>query len=137
MSNENVKLSRSENMSRIKPKDTKPELLLRRKLWSIGFRYRKNDLSVFGKPDIVFKTKKIAVFCDSEFWHGKKYLDGEIPKTNTEFWIRKFEKNIQRDIEVNNYLKSEGWIVMRFWEKQIKKDTGKCVEEIVEVLNEK
>ena len=127
---EKQKISRSENMARIKRRDTKVELLLRHELWQRALRYRNNDSSVFGTPDIVFKGKKIAIFCDSEFWHGKKYLDGEIPKTNTEFWKAKLKKNIERDREVSKVLNGRGWTVLRYWEKEIKKDVSKIADEI-------
>lgn len=123
-------MSRSENMARIKPKDTSIEIILRRELWKRGLRYRKNDSSVYGKPDIVFKSKMIAIFCDSEFWHGKKYIHGEIPKRNKKFWESKLKKNIERDKIVNKTLSASHWTVMRFWEKDIKKDVSKCADAI-------
>lgn len=102
-------ISRSENMRRIKSKDTTIEILSRKELWKRGLRYRKNVKDVYGKPDIVFKGKKLAVFADSEFGHGKQLLEGKyIPKTNTEFWVKKITRNIERDKEVNEKLESEG-----------------------------
>lgn len=130
-------MTRSENMSRIKGKNTSIELILRKELWKRGLRYRLNDKSVFGKPDIVFKGKKIAIFCDSEFWHGKKFLEGEIPKNNQDFWVKKLSRNIERDKEVNNKLNEDGWIVLRYWEKDIKKDINSIVDEIEQVLKGK
>lgn len=127
-------ISRSENMSRIKSKNTKCEKLLRQELWKHGLRYRKNDKSIFGKPDIAFKSKKIAIFCDSEFWHGKKFLEGEIPKTNTDFWIKKLKSNIQQDKEVNDFLKSNGWLVLRFWEKNIIGDLESVAQTIYNIV---
>jgi DNA mismatch endonuclease (patch repair protein) len=91
-------ISRSENMRRVKSKDTSIEILLRKELWKRGFRYRKNVKDIFGKPDIVFEGKKVAIFADSEFWHGKYLMEGKyIPKTNTEFWIEKIERNTERE----------------------------------------
>lgn len=119
MNEENIS-KRSKNMSAIKSKDTSIEVILRKELWKRGLRYRKNDKTIFGNPDIIFKSKRIAVFCDSEFWHGKKFLNGEIPKTNSEFWIRKLNKNIERDKTVNKILKKTGWTVLRFSDKEIK-----------------
>ncbi|MBE6521200.1 MAG: very short patch repair endonuclease [Thermoplasmata archaeon] len=82
------------NMSRIRNKDTKIEIQLRKELWSRGLRYRKNDKSVEGKPDIVFKGPKVAVFCDSEFWHGYDWEHWKYDiKTNRDFWINKIERN--------------------------------------------
>lgn len=123
------------NMSRIRSKDTKIEVILRKELWSRGIRYRKNVKDVFGKPDIAFKSKKVAIFCDSEFFHGydwdhrKKDL-----KTNKEFWIVKIEHNIERDREVNKTLENDGWIVLRYWGKRIKNDVKGIADEIEEIL---
>ena len=114
----------------IKSKNTAIEMILRHKLYSLGYRYRIHSPNVLGKPDIVFSGKKIAVFCDSEFWHGKKYLQGEKFKTNSEFWERKISQNIERDIKVNNKLTESGWKVLRFWDREIKKDLGGCVKQI-------
>ncbi len=124
-------MDRSENMRRIKSKNTSIEIKLRKELWKKGYRYRINCKDVYGKPDICFKRKKVAVFCDSEFWHGKFYLEGKyIPKTNTEFWIEKFRKNIKRDKKVNKKLAQDGWAVLRFWEQEINNDFEHCIEMI-------
>ncbi len=124
-------ISRSENMSRIRGADTTIELALRKGLKKIGYRFRINDKSVFGKPDIVFKSKKLAVFCDSEFWHGKDYLRSrKLPKTNTAFWKNKIRANIERDKEVNRYLRSHGWQVVRIWAKDIKHNVTRCIVRI-------
>lgn len=128
-------ISRSENMRRIKSEETSIEIKLRKALWAKGYRYRKNCKKVFGKPDICFIGKKIAIFCDSEFWHGKYLLEDKyIPKTNTEFWISKLERNIQRDKEVNEALHKDGWIVLRFWQKDIEKNIDDCISKIEKVL---
>ena len=128
-------ISRSENMRRIKSKDTTIEILLRKELWKRGLRYRKNVKDIYGKPDIVFKRKKLAVFADSEFWHGKQLLEGKyIPKTNTDFWVNKITRTIERDKEVNKKLKSEGWTILRFWETDIRKDVCECVNIIEKTL---
>ena len=117
-------------MKRIKSKDTSIEILLRKALWKKGYRYRKNCKDITGKPDICFKGKKIAIFCDSEFWHGKYFLEGKyIPKTNRKFWTEKLQKNIERDKIVNQKLKEESWIVLRFWEEDIRKNLDKCIKE--------
>lgn len=130
-----AKLTRSENMSRIKSRNTSIEIALRQALWAKGVRYRIHDKSVFGKPDIVFKAKKIAVFCDSEFWHGKDYLEGKYPiKTNKEFWNKKLEQNIKRDKEVNKQLNEEGWTVLRFWASDIKNDLSSVLSKILIAL---
>ena len=124
------KCSRSENMRRIKAKDTKIERLLAKAMWNAGLRYRKNCKDIFGKPDFCFKGKKIAIFCDSEFWHGKKFLEGERFKTNSDFWEEKITRNIERDREVNEQLKREGWTVLRFWGNDIEKNTYVCLKKI-------
>lgn len=117
------------NMKRIKNKDSEIELLLRKELWSRGLRYRKNVNKIFGHPDIVFMSKKIAVFVDSEFWHGYDWDNRKADfKSNQEFWIPKIEHNIERDKEVNERLCNEGWTVLRFWGKQIKKETAYCAD---------
>lgn len=98
----------SYNMQQIKSKDTKIEIALRKELWRRGLRYQKNSKKVFGKPDIVFIGKKVAVFCDSEFWHGFDWKNKKKEfKTNQDFWISKIERNIARDNEVNETLKKK------------------------------
>ena len=119
------------NMQRVKSKDSEIEKILRNALWNKGYRYRKNVKDIFGHPDIVFKSKKVAIFCDSEFWHGYDWerKKNEI-KTRQDFWIPKIERNMQRDKEVNMKLSEEGWTVLRFWGTEIKKQTKNCVKEI-------
>ncbi len=135
MKKKNSPISRSENMRRIKSKDTSIEIILRKELWKRNLRYRKNLKDVYGKPDIVFKKKKVAIFADSEFWHGKQLLEGKyIPKTNTEFWVKKISRNIERDKEVNIFLEQEGWTILRFWEKDIRANVVDCADKIEEVL---
>ena len=127
---------RHKNMQAVKSKDSKIELLLRQELWSRGLRYRKNVNSVYGHPDIVFIGKKIAIFCDSEFWHGYDWEKRKSDiKSNKEFWISKIERNMARDKEVNDYLTSNGWTVLRFWGKQIQKDAKRCADLIEEEVN--
>lgn len=122
----------------IKSKGSKIEALLAKSLWTRGMRYRKNDSTVFGKPDFVFKSKQIAIFCDSEFWHGYNYIiKGERFKTNPEFWEKKILRNIERDQEVTAKLNEEGWIVLRFWGKQIQKELEACVNTIEEAYQRK
>lgn len=129
---------RRRNMQAVKAKDTDIELLLRRELWSRGLRYRKNCKSVMGKPDIVFLRAKVAVFCDSEFWHGFNWNEKKnVIKSNREFWIPKIERNILRDQEVTNELESAGWVVLRFWGKKIKADCVGCADYIEQVLSDR
>ena len=125
-------------MQAIKSKDTEIELLLRKELWSRGFRYRKNYKKLIGKPDIVFTKYKIAIFCDSEFWHGKNYHEStDRIGTNSDYWKQIIKRNIERDKEVNGRLLAEGWTVIRFWEKEIRKETDSCVEKIISVISNK
>lgn len=128
----------SYNMRCVKNKDSDIELMLRRELWSRGLRYRKNVTRIVGKPDIAFLGKKVAVFCDSEFWHGFNWEERKKDfKSNQDFWILKIERNIQRDIEVNKQLTEEGWTVLRFWGRDIKKNCSECADKIQERLKEK
>lgn len=133
---------RTKNMKAVKSSGTQIEKLLAKVLWKNGLRYRKNDKTVFGKPDFTFKGLKIAVFCDSEFWHGKDWEQRKYDfKSNQAFWIAKIERNIQRDKVVNERLKEDGWTVLRFWGKDIEKDTYSCMlkikNEVVKRQNEK
>ncbi len=126
----------SYNMSRVCNRNTALEIIFRDELNRRGLTtYRRNDKSVFGKPDFVFAARKIAVFCDSEFWHGYDWgtAKGEI-KSNRDFWIPKIERNMARDKEVNDKLKSDGWTVLRFWGKRIKDDVIGCVDEVENFL---
>ena len=125
-------------MKQIKNKNSEIELKLRKELWSRGLRYQKNVNGIVGKPDIVFKGKKVAVFCDSEFWHGYDWDNRKNDfNSNKEFWIAKIERNMARDNEVNTILKSEGWIVLRFWGKEIKKHCKECADKVQKVLEDR
>ena len=129
---------RRKNMQAVKNKDSQIELLLRRELWSRGLRYRKNVNRIYGKPDIVFIGKKIAVFCDSEFWHGYNWEERKKDfKSHQEFWIPKIERNMERDAEVTAKLESEGWTVIRFWGNEIKKNTAQCADIIEKAVHSK
>lgn len=119
----------SYNMRQVKNKNSKIEIALRKELWSRGLRYQKNVSEIFGKPDLVFKGKKVAVFCDSEFWHGYNWEERKKDfKSNREFWIPKIERNMQRDKEVTEELCRQGWAVLRFWGNDIKNNCGKCAD---------
>ncbi|MBQ9885742.1 MAG: very short patch repair endonuclease [Lachnospiraceae bacterium] len=132
-----TKEQRHKNMSNIKSKNTKIEIKLRKALWNRGFRYRKNYTELPGKPDIVITKHKIAIFCDSEFFHGKDWdvLKPQLERgKNPEFWINKISGNINRDQDVNRQLNALGWTVIRFWGKEILKDTDQCIKVIEEAV---
>jgi len=127
---------RSYNMSRIKSKDTSIEKILRSALWNKGYRYLVSPKNIFGKPDIVFKSRKIAIFCDSSFWHGRNFAEDIARiKTNQKYWHDKISRNIERDKEVNEKLKKDGWKVLRFWDDDIKEDLEMVVKRIEMVLS--
>ncbi len=132
-----TKEQRSKNMKAVKNKGSNIEKRLMKFLWQKGFRYTKNDESVFGKPDIAFKGLKIAIFCDSEFWHGKNWETKKMEhKTNIQFWYKKIERNMERDKEVNIQLTENGWKVLRFWGNDILKNTENCINQIENVIKE-
>lgn len=121
------------NMSRIRSKNTKPEQRVMKVLRDKGVWFTRHRTDVTGKPDIVFKRKKIAVFIDSDFWHGKKHL----PKSNQDFWIKKLERNRQRDEEVNASLTGQGWTVLRISEEEVKKHFDDCINKILAAIGRK
>lgn len=132
-----TKDQRSKNMRHVKSKDTTIELKLRKELWHRGYRYRKNYSKLPGKPDIVLMKQKIVIFCDSEFFHGK---DWEILKpriirgNNPNYWLKKIERNMERDRENDQQLLALGWTVIRFWGKDILKNTEECIKVIEETI---
>ena len=121
-------------MSAIKSKGTKPEILLGKAMWALGLRYRKHGKNIPGKPDFVFKGKKIAVFCDGDFWHGNNWKLRRLKSIKEElagyddYWKKKISRNIERDKEVNQILIDDGWTVIRFWESDINTDVLNCAE---------
>ena len=128
---------RRKNMQHIKSKDTSIEIALRKALWKKGYRYRKNFKGLPGKPDIAITKYKIAIFCDGEFFHGK---DWEVKKPklmnskNSDYWIWKIERNMERDHENEQKLLFIGWTVIRFWGKEILKNTDDCIKVIEEAI---
>lgn len=127
---------RHKNMKHIRYQDTQPEVILRKALWHRGIRYRKNYSALPGKPDIVLTRQKIAIFVDGDFWHarGHQLQPGEQVKSNKEYWGPKLKRNVERDKEVNDMLTDLGWIVLRFWESDIKKNLEGCIQEIIRYL---
>lgn len=133
-----TKDQRRKNMQAVKSKGSQIEKTLAKALFARGHRYRKNDRSVFGKPDLTFKRLKIAIFVDSEFWHGKDWDVRKLQhKTNKEFWLNKIQRNIERDNEVNLRLSEEGWSILRFWGKDIEKKLETCVSKIEQIIYER
>ena len=125
-------------MQAVKAKDSQIELLLRRGLWAQGYRYRLHDKNLPGKPDIVFVSERVVIFCDSEFWHGYDWELRKLEiKTNQEFWHKKIQRNIERDHEVTEQLRNQDWIVLRFWGHDIKQDLDGCIKVIVQTLANK
>ena len=125
------------NMSCIHGKDTSIEVVLRKALWTKGYRYRKNYKLLPGRPDIAITKYKIAVFCDSEFFHGKDWetLRNKLRTgKNSDYWIKKIERNIERDKEKDLLLQAEGWTVIHFWGEDILKNTEVCIEVIEETI---
>ena len=129
-------------MNKVGSKDTTPETIFRKTLWSRGFRYRVCPDNILGKPDVVFVAKKIAIFIDGDFWHGRQWkqrklssLEDQFQKTSTkDYWLNKIRRNMERDCRVTSELISKGWTVLRFWESDIRKNLEGCVQMAIEVL---
>ena len=117
--------------------DTQHEKMLRRELWRMGLRYRKNVETLPGKPDIVFVRARVAVFCDGDFWHGRNWEEQKsklCQGTNAEYWLLKIEGNIKRDRLNNALLEADGWSVLRLWETDIKRDPQAAAALVREVV---
>lgn len=122
-------------MSAIRGKDTGIELKLRKALTERGIRYRKYSSSVPGHPDIFLPAERIAIFADSEFWHGYQFEENEAKiKTNRDYWIPKIKRNMERDEEVNKALAEQGYCVLRYWGFEIEKDFDRVIDEIVQAI---
>jgi len=127
------KEKRSEIMSKIRGKDTKIEILIRKRIWAKGIRYRIHCRGVPGTPDICSKTRRIAVFLDGCFWHGCPRCSKKLPETNKDFWRKKIEENRKRRKKVLLKLREEGYKVLQFWECEIKEDPDGVAEKIAKV----
>lgn len=128
---------RRKNMQHIRSKDTEIEMILRKALWKSGIRYRKNYDKLPGKPDIAITKYKIAIFCDGEFFHGKNWdqLSEKLKySNNSDYWIKKISRNIERDREIDASVRAMGWYVIRFWGKDIKKDIDSCLKVVQEAI---
>lgn len=129
---------RSQTMRRIRSKDTKAEVRLRRALWQRGYRYRKNVRDLPGSPDIAIKKYKLAVFVDGEFWHGYRWAEKrDTIKSNRAYWIPKIERNMQRDRQNTRLLQEKGWTVLRFWERRLKKEFDLCLSIVIDAIEQK
>ena len=127
-----TKEKRSSVMARIRSKDTKPELLVRSELHKQGLRYRLHRKNLPGKPDIVFVSKRLAIFVHGCFWHSHNdCIDGRVPKSNTMYWESKLKRNVERDVENRQKLKDQGWRTLVVWECEVEKNLSEVVKRIV------
>lgn len=126
--------TRSYNMSRIHGKDTKPEERVRKYLLSKGFRYRKNDKRLPGKPDIVLPRYRTVIFVNGCFWHGHGCEFFAWPKHNADFWRNKIQETIRRDERKRSDLQASGWKVLTVWECELKKQPGKTLSALIETI---
>jgi DNA mismatch endonuclease (patch repair protein) len=117
-------------MQNIRSTNTQVELLIARELRKNNIYFAKNVKNILGKPDIVFRRKKIVIFIDSDFWHGHPKR-GVKPKSNKKYWIDKIKRNIERDRFVTKELKKAGWTVLRFWEYDIRANHNEYVNKIL------
>jgi DNA mismatch endonuclease (patch repair protein) len=128
-------------MSNIRSSDTKPEIFFRKALWKWGIKYRKNVKTLFGKPDIAIIKYKLVIFIDGDYWHGNDWAkrgfssQDEMLSSYSEYWQKKIKRNIERDIEVNNYYKTNKWTILRFWESDINKNLNKCIIKTIKAIN--
>lgn len=122
----------SDRKRAVKSKDTKPEVQLRKAVWRMGFRYRKNVKTLEGSPDLVFPRQKVAVFVDGDFWHGRNWPERRKRlQRNRDYWIRKIEGNIARDRRVDTALANRGWSVVRLWSEDVRRDIESCVTAVI------
>lgn len=118
--------------------NTAPELLLRKALWALGARYRLHPSDLPGKPDLVFRSRRVAVFCDGDFWHGRNWEERRRRLergSNAEYWTAKIQRNRARDAEVDAQLREMGWRVVRVWESDIRRDANAVARSIAGLLS--
>lgn len=127
---------RRKNMQNIRSEGTKPERTIMRELRKRKIYFAKHVKKITGKPDIVFRRKKVVVFIDSDFWHGhpERFI---MPKTNVEYWEKKINRNKERDLEVNRELSEQGWEIIRIWEYDINHELSDCLNRIFEAIDRK
>lgn len=125
-------------MSRVRSSGSLIERTLGKALWKEGIRYRKQYSKAYGKPDFALVSLKIAIFCDSSFWHGRGFPEAASQfKSNRDFWLPKIQRNISRDEQVNSVLKEQGWVVLRFWDDSILGDTARCVSDVQDAMKQR
>jgi DNA mismatch endonuclease (patch repair protein) len=127
----------SRTKSAVRALDTRPEVLLRSAIWRRGLRYRVAPVGIPGKPDVVFARKRVAIFCDGDFWHGKEWETRRVKLAkghNPEYWVAKIEANIARDRRVTAALRLDGWVVLRFWESDVLDDVQRVADAVERVL---
>lgn len=123
-----------------KKTDTRCEVMMRRALWAAGCRYRKNAKDLPGQPDVIFPGARIAVFCDGDFWHGRDWESRRQKLsrgTNSEYWLAKIQRNMERDRQNTQRLQEMGWTVLRFWESQIRSDVAEVARAVLGTLKGK
>lgn len=126
----------SKRMGKVKLKMGTAEMLLAKSLWHQGIRYRKNYRKIPGSPDVAITSKKVAIFIDGDFWHGKNWENNKNKiVSNRDYWHAKIEENIARDLRVNGRLSQLGWKVIRFWESDFLMDQMNCVQQIIKILS--
>lgn len=125
---------RRKNMQNIRSANTTPERLVIRELRKLKIYFASHAKNIYGKPDFVFRKKKVVVFIDSDFWHGhpKRCI---MPKSNCDYWVKKISRNRNRDKLVNKQLKSSGWKVIRLWEHDLKRNFPRCINKILSSIN--
>lgn len=122
-------------MKKIRSKNTKAEVILRKALWNNGCRYRLHAKLIVGRPDIIFPKQKVVIFVDGDFWHGYNWPEKKKRLVaNKAYWVPKIERNIQRDLEITKQLLENGWFVVRFWEHEVYKQLTECVEKVLKII---
>ena len=121
-------------MQRIRSRDTSIEIILRKKIWHAGYRYRKNVSSLPGKPDIVLTKYRICIFCDSEFFHGKDWDMLKEKISHSPYWLNKIENNRERDAKIDRLLTMDDWVVLHFWGNDIKKYPDDCLKVVLDTI---